>query len=421
LSFPKTVLPRMIEVRQKIPAPRLDDFILETREELKKSGLRDKVKPGYEIAITAGSRGIAHIPEILRTVVEEVKSAGGRPFILPAMGSHGGASPEGQTAVLRTLGITPEALGAPIRASMEVEEIGKLGNGSPVYVDRKALEAQGIIVVGRVKPHTDFKGRIESGLMKMMVIGLGKQKGAEMIHRYKQEGYHQLLPEAARLIMSKAPVMLGLAIVENAYHETAIVRAIRPTEIESEETRLLEESKALLARIPFGEIDVLIIEEIGKEISGTGMDTNVTGRFWLPGEKDPLAPQITSIVVLDLTEAAHGNAIGIGLADITTQRLVSKIDYPTTFVNCLTSGNPITGKTPIFLPNDRDAITLALQVSGPINPHEAKIVRIKNTQELDRIWISESLLRVSTELRERLETTGEPREMQFDVLGNLAR
>jgi ribosomal protein L31E len=424
MSFPKIVLPRMVEVRQKVPSPRLDDFVSEIREELKKSGLHDKIRLGDEIAITAGSRGIAHIPEILRTVVDEVGRAGGRPFIIPAMGSHGGASPEGQTALLRTLGITPETVGAPIRATMEVDEIGRLENGSPVYVDRKALEADGIIVVGRIKPHTDFKDRIESGLMKMMVIGLGKQKGAEMIHRYKQDGYHRLLPEAARLIMSKAPVILGLAVVENAYHEIAMVKTIEPSDIEKVEMKLLEESKALLARIPFNEIDVLIVEEIGKEISGTGMDTNVTGRFWLPGEKDPLAPDIKSIVVLDLTEETHGNAIGIGLADITTQRLVSKIDYPATFVNVLTSGNPITGKTPIFLPNDRDAITMALQVSGPIDPPEARVVRIKNTQELDRIWISESLyetVKASSELQKRLEIMEEPREMQFDVLGNLAR
>jgi len=424
LSFPTIALPRMAEVRQKIPSPKLDDFVSEIRRELQRAGLKDKIKPGAKIAVTAGSRGVAHYAEILATVVDEVRKAGGEPFLIPTMGSHGGATPEGQIEVLKSLGITSEAVGAPIRATMEVDFVGRLRNGNPVYVDRNAMKADGIIVVGRVKPHTDFKGEIESGLMKMIVIGLGKQKGAEMIHRFQSEGYHKLLPEAARLIMKKAPIVLGLAAVENAYHETAIVEAIEPEDIESEEVKLLEKAKALLGRIPFKEIDVLIVDEIGKEISGAGMDTNVVGRFWLPGEYEPLAPDIRRIVVLDLTEGTHGNAIGIGLADITTQKLVSKIDYPSTFVNALTGGHPIVAKTPIFLPSDRDAITIALHTCGPIDPQEARVVRIKNTQELGRLWISESLyktVKAEPELRERLEVIGEPREMQFDVLGNLAR
>jgi hypothetical protein len=424
VSFPKIELPRMVEIRQKIPSPKLDDFVAEIRKELAKAKLAEKIKPGAEIAVTAGSRGIVHYPEILATVVNEVKKAGGKPFLIPAMGSHGGASAEGQISILTGLGITPETVGAPIRATMEVDLIGHLENGNPVYVDRNALRADGIVVVGRVKPHTDFKGEIESGLMKMMVIGLGKQKGAEMIHRYKQTGYHKLLPEAARLIMKKAPVILGLAVVENAHHEIAIMRAIEPENIEREEMKLLEKAKALLARIPFKEIDVLIVEEIGKDISGTGIDTNVTGRFWLPGEKDPLAPTIQSIVVLDLSGETHGNAIGMGLVDIVTQRLVSKIDYQSTFVNALTGGHSLPGKTPMFLPNDRDAITAALHVSGAVDYQKAKIVRVRNTQYLDRLWISESLyeiVKADTELQNKLDIVSEPREMQFDILGNLAR
>jgi hypothetical protein len=392
----------MVEVHQKIPSPRLEDFASDIRDELEKTGLSKRVKLGAKIAITVGSRGIAQLPEIMAAVVEEVKKVGGEPFLITAM----------------------ESVGAPILATMEVDFIGRLDNGNPVYVDRNALKADGIIVVGRVKPHTDFKDQIESGLMKMMVIGLGKQRGAEMIHRFKSEGFHRLLPQAARLIMKKAPIILGLAIVENALHQIAIIKAVKPENIESEEMELLTKAKGLLGRLPFKEIDVLIVEEIGKEISGTGMDTNVTGKFWLPGEHDPLAPNIKRIVVLDLTEGTHGNAIGIGLADITTQKLVSKIDYQAMFVNVLTSGNTITGKTPVFLPNDRDAITMALHVCGEISPQNAKVVRIKNTQDLERIWISESLYRtvkVDTELQKNLEMKGEPREMQFDVLGTLAR
>ncbi len=414
----------MIEVRQRIPSPRLEDFVAEIGEEMRRAELARRVKPRARIGITVGSRGIAHLPEIIATVVAEVKKVGGVPFIVPAMGSHGGATPEGQTEVLRSLGVTPDAVGAPIQATMEVDCIGRLENGSPVYVDRRALQAEGIIVVGRVKPHTDFKDEIESGLMKMMVIGLGKQRGAEMIHRYKSEGFHRLLPQAARLIMKHAPILLGVAIVENAWHQIAIVKAIPPEHIEQEEKKLLAEAKGLLGRLPFKEFDVLIVEEIGKEISGTGMDTNVTGRFWLPGEHDPLAPQIKRIVVLDLTDATHGNAIGIGLADITTQKLVSKINYQAMFVNVLTSGNTITGKTPVFLPNDRDAITMALHVCGNVAPQHAKIVRIKNTQDLERFWVSEALgemVKADPELQKRVEILGAPRPLQFDVLGTLAR
>ena len=424
MSFPKLVFPRMVKVRQKIPSPKLEDFVSEIRNELRKAGIRDLIKPGAEICITAGSRGIAHYPEILATVVDEVKRCGGKPFLIPAMGSHGGATPEGQVGVLRSLGITPETVGAPIRATMEVEEVGRLHNGSPVYVDRNALRADGIIVVGRVKPHTDFKDRIESGLMKMMVIGLGKQKGAETIHRFQAEGYHKLIPEAAKLIMEKAPIILGLAVVENAYHEIAVVKALRPEEIEREEPKLLEKAKDLLARIPFKEIDVLIVDEIGKNISGSGMDTNVIGRFWVPGEGDPRTPKIKRIVVLDLSEETHGNAIGIGLADLTTQRVFSKIDFHSTFVNALTSGWPEVAKIPVFLPSDRDAIAMALRTCGPIDPREAKVVRIKNTLDLEVFWISESLYKMvkeNPELRERIEILEEPREMQFDVLGTLAR
>jgi len=420
------LLPRMVEVRQKLIAPKVPDFALAIREELKRAGLMEKIKPGAKIAITAGSRGIAHYQEMLATVVDMVKKAGGEPFLIPAMGSHGGATPEGQIEVLRSLGITPEPVGAPIYASMEVKEIGRLDNGAPVYVDRIALKSDGIIVVNRVKPHTEFKDKIESGLMKMITIGLGKQKGAETIHRYQSEGYHKLIPMAARLIIKKAPIIMGLATVENAYHEIAVVKALRPDEIEEEEMRLLEKSKDLMARLPFTEIDVLIVDEMGKNISGLGMDTNVTGRFWMvmPAETDPRAPKIRRIVVLDLSKETHGNATGIGLADITTKRTVSKIDYDATFVNCLTGTWPELARVPPFLPNDRDAILMGIRTCGPIDPVRSRIVRVKNTLELDRMWISESLCEIvkeDKELSERIDIIGEPKEMQFDVLGNLAR
>lgn len=416
-------LPKMVEVKQMIIQPRLEDPIGEVHRELRRKKLGDKILKGQSIAITAGSRGITNISEILRAVVEEVKGADAKPFIIPAMGSHGGATAHGQVETLRSLGVTEESMGCRIVSSMEVDEVGNIG-GTPIYVDRNALKADGVIVVGRVKPHTDFKGIIESGIMKMIAIGLGKQKGAEMIHHNLYEGYHNLLPAAARLIMGKCRIVMGLALLENARHETAKIIALEPFEIEAVELKLLEEAKALLARLPFKEIDLLIIEEIGKNISGVGMDTNVTGRFWMPGESDPAAPRINKIVVLDLTPETEGNAIGIGLADLTTRRLVDKINYESTFVNCLTQGSCDTGKTPIWLPNDRDAITTALRIIGPIDGTKARVVRIRNTMDLERLWISWSLaeeVRRSPELAKLVHIESELREMQFDVLGTLIR
>jgi hypothetical protein len=414
----------MVEAKQEFDQPKVEDIKKEIRQELVKKGLKDRVRKGQRIAVTAGSRGIANIAEILATVVEEVRKAGGEPFIVPAMGSHGGSTPEGQVEVLCSLGVTEETVGAPIVSSMEVDPVGTLEGGVTVYLDRKALQADGIFVVGRVKPHTDFKGGIESGLLKMLAIGLGKQKGAEMIHWHKYDGYHRIMPEAGKLIAEKTNVVMGLAILENASHETAMVRALLPGEFVAGEMMLLETAKGLLPRIPFKEVDVLIVEEIGKNISGVGMDTNVTGRFWMPGESDPKATTVGKIVVLDLSEETHGNAIGIGLADLTTARAASKIDHQQTYVNCLTQGSGETGKIPPFLPSDRDAITTAVRICGPVDPAKARVVRIKNTQELERIWVSESLakeIKSSPELSGRVKLLGEPREMQFDVLGTLAR
>ncbi len=275
-----------------------------------------------------------------------------------------------------------------------------------------------------MKPHTDFKGEIESGLMKMMAIGLGKQKGAETIHRYQAVGYHKNIPKVAILIMEKTPILLGLAVVENAHHEIAVIKALKPEELEQGETKLLEKAKELIARLPFKEFDVLIVDELGKNISGAGMDPNVIGRLWIQGEYDELAPKINRIVVLDLSEETHGNAVGIGLADLTTRKVYEKIDFHQTFMNCLTSCWPEIGKLPVFLPNDRDAIASAIRVAGPIDPETAKVIRIENTLDLERIWISESLCKIiksDKALSEKLEIISEPKEMQFDVLGMLAR
>jgi len=417
-------IPKMAKVRQVFQQPEIEDIPAKIREELAKKRLGDRVKPGQRIAVTAGSRGIANIPLILGMVVAELKAVGAEPFILTAMGSHGGATPEGQIEVLRSLGITEEAVGAPIEAGMEVEAIGSLQDGVEIYLSRIALKADGIFVVGRVKPHTDFKGEIESGLLKMLAIGLGNQKGAEMIHWHRYDGYHRILPEAGKLIAENTNVVMGLALLENAHHMTAEIHALHPDEFYTEEKRLLDKAKILLPRLPFNDIDVLVVEEIGKNISGVGMDTNVTGRFWMPGEHDPRAPTVKKLAVLDLNEDTHGNAIGIGLADVTTRRAFEKIDYHQTYVNCLTQGSGETGKVPPFLANDRDTIATAIRISGPIKPETARVIRIKNTQELETLYISEALvdeLNASPDLQKRLVLVDEPREMQFDVMGYLAR
>ena len=417
-------LPKMAKVRQIFDQLKIRDIPAKIKEELEKKRLKDRVKPGQRIAVTAGSRGIANIPLILKTVVAELRAVGAEPFLVTAMGSHGGATPEGQIQVLHSLGVTEESVGAPIEASMEVEAVGSLPDGVEIYLSRVALKADGIFIVGRVKPHTDFKGDIESGLLKMMSIGLGNQKGAEMIHWHRYDGYHRILPEAGKLIAEKTNIVMGLALLENAHHETAEIHALYPEEFYEKEKQLLDAAKTLLPRLPFNDVDVLVVEEIGKNISGVGMDTNVTGRFWMPGEHDPRAPNIKKIAVLDLTEETHGNAIGIGLADLTTRRAFEKIDYHQTYVNCLTQGSGETGKIPPFLANDRDAIATAIGISGPIKPEAARVIRIKNTQELETLYISEALvdeLRASPELQKRLVLVEEPREMQFDVMGYLAR
>ncbi len=417
-------LPRMAKAEQIFHQPEITDIPAKIRQELAAKKLQDHVKPGQRVAVTAGSRGIANIPLILKTVVAELKAAGAKPFILPAMGSHGGATPEGQIEVLHSLGITEESVGAPIEASMEVQVIGSLPDEVEIYLNRIAVEADGVFVVGRVKPHTDFKGEIESGLLKMMAIGLGNQKGAEMIHWHRYDGYHRILPEAGKLIAEKTNIVMGLALLENAHHGTAEVHALHPEEFYEAEKQLLEKAKDLLPRLPFKDIDVLVVEEIGKNISGVGMDTNVTGKFWMPNEHDSRAPKIKKIAVLDLTEETHGNAIGIGLADVTTRRAFEKIDYHQTYVNCLTQGSGETGKIPPFLANDHDAIATAIRISGPIDPRGAKVIRIKNTQEIETLYISEALvkeLQNNPELQERLKVVEELKEMQFDVMGYLAR
>ena len=410
--------PKMVGARQKFHAPLLEDVEGEIRRQIAGSRIGERIKPGDEVAVTAGSRGIANIPVILRTVVNEIRKLGAVPFIVPSMGSHGGGTPEGQVEVLAGYGIREASVGAPIRSSMEVVQVGEVEGDIPVLMDRIAYGADAIVVVNRVKPHTSFRGPVESGLMKMMTIGLGKHEGATLAHSFGSEGLSRMIPAWGRVILREIPIALGIAVVENAYEQTAKIVAVAPEDFERSDMELLQEAGSLMPSIPFDRIDVLIVEEIGKNISGTGMDTNIIGRIMIKGVPDPERPDVTFLVALDLTEESHGNAMGIGLADVVPQRLVDKVNRDALYANVFTSTFLNRAKIPVTMPTDREAIGIALEVLRSVPPESAKVVRIKNTLELERIQLSEALLEEAQAIK-HLEIVGALEEMQFDGEGRL--
>ncbi len=380
---------RMAKVAQRLYGKRVDNVTEEAKRQLERLGIARKLK-GKRVAITAGSRGIANIAEIIKGVVEFVRECGGEPFVFPAMGSHGGATAEGQVAILRDYGITEEFVRAPILATMEVEKIGET-DGIPVYVDKFAANADGIIVVNRIKHHTDFSGPHESGLVKMMAVGMGKRHGADVAHTYKAWSLRNFIPKMAREILRRLPIVAGLAIVENAYHEVAKLVALRTGEIEQGDRELLRFWKRIRPKIPFNHLDVLIVEQMGKNISGTGMDTKVIGRLMITGENELKHPMPRVIVVLDLTSESHGNAAGLGLADITTKRLINKVNWHDTHVNVFTSGFIERDRIPVVAENDRQALEWALEIAKVRDPEKARIVRIRDTNTLGVIYISQGL------------------------------
>jgi len=412
----------MLRIRQNFPRPPPIDVRATVAAELAK--LRPALKPGARIAVGVGSRGITNLVTIVRAVIDELKAAGVNPFIIPAMGSHGGATAEGQREVLATYHVTEESMGVPIRPSMETREVGRSVDGAPAFCSVEALQADGILVVNRIKPHTDFYGTIGSGLLKMLVIGVGKHAGALAMHRAASRiGHERAIRGMAKVIIANAPVLGGVAILENQFHETARIVAVPRAELESEEA-LLEEARALMPLLPFEEIDLLIVDWLGKNISGSGMDPNVTNR-WVQGyvgglmrESRP-TPFIRRIFVRDVTPESHGNAIGIGLADVTTSRLVRAMDLRATNINALTSLTPQTAKIPIAFETDREAIerTLAtLALNDPVR--EALVVRVESTLSVVEMDVSEALWQLA-KTRSGLTAIGEPREMEFDGEGNL--
>jgi hypothetical protein len=411
-------LPQMCRIRQHFDRTQVADIRKSVLAELGQFSW-DQIQPGNSVAIAAGSRGIADIAEILKAVVEFFKSLDGRPFIFPAMGSHGGATAEGQVAVLAQLGITDVYVQTPILSSMDVQQIGQTEDGVPVFVDRHALDADHIVVVNRIKSHTKFKASIESGLMKMMAIGMGKHTGAAYYHKAAvQYTFPKIIRDAARVVLQQTPVVCAVGIVENGYGETARITALKPDKIESSEEKLLSFSKKMTARLPFNEIDLLIVDEMGKNISGVGFDPNITGRNRdLLGVFDHPA-RIKRLFVRDLTDQSKGNAIGIGLADITTKRLVDKIDYAATYKNCITGISLEKGAVPMYFEDDRQAIEVALDSIGLISPRRSKIVRIQNTLRLDVVGVSEIYL---NELHHRsdVDILTEIEPMGFDRQDNL--
>jgi hypothetical protein len=406
----------MLRVRQTFPRQRLADIPGGVRGALSGAGL--PIKRGDTVAVGAGSRGIANIAVIVKAAVDWLKELGARPFVFPAMGSHGGATAEGQRELLAHYGITEAAMGCEIRAGMDVVQVGE-ALGLPVWLDTIASEADWIGLVNRVKPHTDFKGSIESGLFKMMTIGLGKYRGATQYHRANvNHGYETVITAVGREMLAKARIGFGLGIVENGYDETAKIEAFNAADLEAGERRLLKDAREWMARLPFSPIDVLVVEEIGKNISGAGMDTNVIGRPSNPHEPFPADPKILWIVALDLTEESGGNATGIGNADFTTRRLAEKIDWKPTAINTLTACAPNGAKLPLVFDSDREAVENALNCIGLTPPERARVIRIKNTLMLGEIECSEAFLPEIAK-RSDLAVIGEGRPLRFDAAGQI--
>ena len=413
-------LPRIFKIQQKIVSPKLADVEKEMNALLDRFGLTGKVKPGERIALTAGSRGIRDKAKVLKVIAGRLKALGAKPFLVPCMGSHGGATAEGQVKMLHHLGITEEYVGAPIVSSMEVKEIGRTRFGTPVLVDKNICEqADKIVVVNRIKPHTDFDHDVESGISKMIIIGMGKHQGALMAHRLTiKNGYPAIFKEVLPITRKALPFFFGVGIIENQFDQTASLHLLEPQNFYEGEKELLKKAKSIMPRLPFKEMDILVADEIGKNISGAGMDPNVTGRLYFIGSPPLKEPRITRIFVRDLTPETEGNAIGIGYADYTTKRLVKKIDPVPTMINSITGMGPECGRVPISFEKDREALQAAFDNSGVLDPKDLRLAWIKNTLEVEYLWASEAMLK-EAKANSNLEVVSALQEVPFDKNGNM--
>jgi Lactate racemase N-terminal domain len=418
-----TQFPRMLSVARKrwrVPAC---DYTNVLPRQFADTGVLSKLRPGARIAIAVGSRGISNLKEIVSVVIESVRRAGGRPYVVPAMGSHGGGTPEGQAHVLADYGLTPESLGVSFETRMDVRCLGTSENGVEVTFSEAALESDGIVIINRVKPHTDFHGAIGSGILKMMAIGLGKYRGAGICHAVARRlGHEEVIRAVARVILAKAPILCGVAIVEDGDHQTAEVQVLAPQNLEQREEELFVKAQSLMPKLPFDEIDLLVVDFMGKDLSGSGIDANVIGRS-VHGYSTSLhgrdgKPQVDRIFVRELTSASNGNATGIGLADFTTSRVVRQINLRATYTNALTALVPSIVKVPIYFDTDREVLSWAIASLALQEPETPRIVRIANTLSLDRFQASESYAsQILT--KSDLGVTRPAHDMEFDSGGNL--
>jgi len=412
-------LPRLVAIETRFDRPVLADVGKEFLARLRASRVLEGIRPGMRLAVGAGSRGITNLPLVTRLLLDELKKAGAQPFLFPAMGSHGGATTEGQRGVLARMGFTEKSMGVPIRATMDVVQVGTTPDGLPAYVDAIAAQADGIIVVNRIKPHTSFRGTIESGLTKMIVIGVGKQKGAETCHNLGYGVMEQNLIALCRTTLASGKILFGVGLIENAYHETCRIEVLPAAEIPTREPPLLAAARELLPTVPISPLDVLIIDEMGKNISGAGFDPNVVGRYPTTDVKlTPKDPRITRIAVLDITDVSDGNGTGLGNADFTTERVFRKFNFVETYCNLLTSTTTVGAKIPMVLRNDRQAIQAAIKTCLVGDPRHVRLARIRNTLSLDRILISENLV-AEAGRNPRIKVVGTPAELAFDAAGNL--
>ena len=408
----------MAKIRQKLHAEELKDIPAAVVKAIQGLQLPSPAKHGESVAVAVGSRGISHIAVIVSECVNSLMDRGFKPFVVPAMGSHGGNTPEGERAVLAKFGMTEAMLGAPIRAAEDVVEIGRLGIGIPILMDRRAAEADHIVVINRVKPHTKFRGPIQSGLTKMLTIGLSKGQGAALYHQAAVQHTFSILEDAAEGILKDRSVVFGLAVLEDGYGNVARVNAVKPEAWFESERSLLEEARLMMPRIPFDSIDILVVDEIGKEISGIGMDSNVTGRHRDIVGDFFTAPHVKRIFARDLSPESDGNGNGIGLADVTTRRLVDALDLEKTYANALTALSLEKAAIPMSFDTDRECIEACLNTIGMVGPEETRLIRIKNTARLETFWASRALERdVTSNPNLTIVSKWEP--MAFDDTGNL--
>lgn len=407
-------LPRFVRVRQRFAADRVADARAAAREGAARVLARHPLTPGARVAVTAGSRGVAELVDLYRGVADAVRASGGEPFLFSAMGSHGGGTADGQRALLASLGVTEDTVGMPVSCSADVVRIGETEKpigGLPVYVATEAVDADAVLVVNRVKPHTSFHGPYESGPLKMLAVGMGRADGASMVHRLGWAAMGDAIRSVSDVVRDRLPVLGAVAVVENAYEQPAVVEGVPADELDEREAALLEQARAWLPTLPVDELDLCVVREMGKNISGTGMDTNVIGRLRIQGIPEPPSPRITYLGVLDLTEASHGNATGVGLADFTTARLVAKIDADATNLNCLTTGSPIRAAVPMTLADDRALFGAVWQALRPERGADVRAAVVANTLHLDELWLSE---RSRADAGDGVEAVGEPVAVAFE-------